>query len=267
MTELDTIRVFEPVLAEFETEEVKLWLQDMIKQIPDYIFDMPASTTGKHHNKTQCLPHGQIYHILMFCAIANYRLELKYNKEKYSDPMRRDGMRCVGILHDAIKCGWNAGKFTVHDHPILASEWVLNAEVEHNIDTELKEFIAGLCASHSGEWTTAKRGSKVVLPEPQTEEQMFCHECDYLASRNNIDMEIPEYLTEIFAAHDKEAINNFDLDNYVLGFGKYKGQRLIDVYNIKPDYVAWMAESIQRKDVQDAIAALMKRIEEDDDEL
>lgn len=265
MTGENKIKIFEPVLAEFETEEVKLWIQDMIKEIPDYIFDMPSSTTGKHHNKTQCLPHGQIYHILMFCAIVNYRLGLKYNKEKYSDPKRRDGMRCVGILHDAIKCGWDAGKFTVHDHPLLASEWVLNAETEHNIDDELKKFIADLCASHSGEWTTAKRGSKVVLPEPQTEEQMFCHECDYLASRNNIDMDIPEYLAEIFAEYDAGSIASFDLDNYVLGFGKYKGQKLIDVYNIKPDYVAWMEESILRKDVQDAIAALKARIEEDDD--
>lgn len=39
MTGEDKIRVFEPVLAEFETEEVRLWLQDMIKQIPDYIFE------------------------------------------------------------------------------------------------------------------------------------------------------------------------------------------------------------------------------------
>lgn len=265
MTGENKIRIFEPVIAEFETEEVKLWIQDMIKEIPDYIFDMPSSTTGKHHNKTQCLPHGQIYHILMFCAIANYRLGLKYNKEKYSDPKRRDGMRCVGILHDAIKCGWEAGRFTVHNHPILASEWVLNSKMEHDIDSETKEFIAGLCASHSGEWTTAKRGSNVVLPEPQTEEQMFCHECDYLASRNNIDMDIPEYLEAIFAECDAEEVSSFDLDSYILGFGKHKGERLIDVYNNHPDYVAWMYESITRKDVQNAIAALKNRIEEDDD--
>ena len=265
MTGEDKIRVFEPVLAEFETEEVRLWLQDMIKQIPDYIFDMPSSTTGRHHNKTQCLPHGQIYHILMFCAIANYRLGLKYNKEKYPEPRCRDGMRCVGILHDAIKCGWDAGRFTVHEHPMLAGEWVRTAKVEHDIDDELKEFIASLCESHSGEWTTAKRGSKVVLPEPKTEAEMFCHECDYLASRNNIDMEIPEYLTEIFEAYDAEAVSNFDIDSYVLNFGRYKGYKLIDVYNMKPDYVAWLDENIQRKEVQDAIAALKKRIEEDDD--
>ncbi len=267
MNSQDKIKVFEPVLNEFETEEVKLWLQDMIVQIPDYIFSMPSSTTGKHHNKTQCLPHGQIYHALMFCAIANYRLGLKYNKEKYPEARCRDGMRCIGILHDAIKCGWNAGQFTVHDHPMLAGEWVRTAKVEHDIDEELKEFIASLCESHSGEWTTAKRGSKVVLPEPKTEAEMFCHECDYLASRNNIDMEIPEYLNEIFGAADAQAIAEFDIDNYILPFGKYKGIKLIDVYKEKPDYVSWMKSEIRRKDVQDAIAALEKKVSEEDDDL
>ena len=68
--------VFKVLLDKFETEEVRLYCEDMIEQIPDYIFDMPSSTTGKHHNKTQCLPHGQIYHIIMFGTIANYRLGL-----------------------------------------------------------------------------------------------------------------------------------------------------------------------------------------------
>lgn len=40
--------VFKVLLDKFETEEVRLYCEDMIEQIPDYIFDMPSSTTGKH---------------------------------------------------------------------------------------------------------------------------------------------------------------------------------------------------------------------------
>ena len=209
--------VFKVLLDKFETEEVRLYCEDMIEQIPDYIFDMPSSTTGKHHNKTQCLPHGQIYHIIMFGTIANYRLGLKYNKEKkFPNPRIRDAIRCAAIFHDALKCGDGASQYTVHEHPLLAAEWVRTANVEHNIDAELKETIANMCGAHSGEWTTARRGSKTVLPEPQNETEIFVHECDYLASRSDIDMPIPEYLTEIFSESDANAVNNFDVDNYTV---------------------------------------------------
>ncbi len=268
MTNELKIKVFQKLLNEFETEEVRSYCEDMIKQIPDYIFDMPSSTTGKHHNKTQCLPHGQIYHIIMFGAIANYRLGLKYNKEKkFPEARVRDGIRCVAIFHDALKCGDGVSQYTVHEHPLLAAEWVRTANVEHDIDQELKEFIADMCAAHSGEWTTTKRGSKVVLPEPQIEAEIFVHECDYLASRSDIDMTIPEYLNEIFSESDANALNNFDVNNYVLQFGKYKGCKIYDVYLNHPDYLEWCVENIGRKDVLDAIAACKKKKLAEEDEL
>lgn len=268
MTNELKIKVFQKLLDEFETDEVRLYCEDMIKQIPNYIFDMTSSTSGKHHNKTQCLPHGQIYHIIMFGTITNYRLSLKYNKEKkFPEPRIRDAIRCVSMFHDALKCGDGTTSFTVHEHPLLAAEWVRTANVEHDIDQGLKEFIADMCAAHSGEWTTAKRGSKVVLPEPKIEAEIFVHECDYLASRSDIDMDIPEYLNEIFSESDAQAINNFDVDNYTMKFGKYKGEKIYDVYLKHPDYLQWCEENIGRKDVLDAIAACKKKYAEEDDEL
>ena len=56
--------IFKELLDQFETEEMRLYCEDMVEHIPDYIFTMPSSTSGKFHNATQCLPHGQIYHII-----------------------------------------------------------------------------------------------------------------------------------------------------------------------------------------------------------
>ena len=85
--------VFKELLDQFETEEMRLYCEDMIEHIPDYIFTMPSSTSGKFHNATQCKPHGQIYHIIMFGAIMNYRLALKCNKAKFNNPIQL----CYGI--------------------------------------------------------------------------------------------------------------------------------------------------------------------------
>lgn len=254
MTEEQKVAVFKPYLNKFETEEMRLYCEDMIKQIPDYIFEMPSSTSGKYHNQTQCMPHGQIYHIVMFAEIMNYRLALKGNQEKFKSPAQRDAMRCTPIFHDALKCGLNGSTFSVHDHPMLAGKWVRETIVEHDIDDKIKEAIARMCERHSGEWTTSKK-SKVVLPEPENTMELFVHECDYLSSRNNIDMPIPEYLKDIFADEPME----FD-ENYTIPFGKHAGMRLIDIYKHAPDYVAWMEQNINKRDVLNMIKAMKEHL-------
>ena len=256
MTREEKISVFQPYLDKFETDKMRMYCTDMIAQIPDYIFTMPSSTSGKYHNATQCQPHGQIYHIIMFAEIMNYRLALKGNQEKFKSPAQRDAMRCVPFFHDALKCGTDGGQWTVHEHPMLAGKWVRETNVEHDIEDNIKEAIARMCERHSGEWTSSKK-SKVVLPEPENAMELFCHECDILSSRNNIDMQPPEYLKDIFGEENTKV--EFD-ENYVMPFGKHAGQKLIDVYKAHPDYIAWCEENIHKKDILNMIKAMKEYI-------
>ena len=255
--------VFKELLDKFETEEVRLYCEDMIENIPDYIFTMPSSTSGKFHNATQCLPHGQIYHIIMFGAIMNYRLALKCNKEKFDNPVHRDAMRCVPIFHDAVKCGWNGSKFTVHDHPMLSGAWVRETKVEHDIDDGTKELITRMCERHSGEWTSSKR-SKVVLPEPETEMEILVHECDILSSRSDIDMQPSEYLKGVLGS--SPTTTNDNIDDYIISFGKYKGTKLVDLYNKDRSYCMWLKENSYQREVVEMIKQIeTKQIQEDDE--
>ena len=256
MTREEKISVFQPYLDKFETDKMRMYCTDMIAQIPDYIFTMPSSTSGKYHNATQCQPHGQIYHIIMFAEIMNYRLALKGNQEKFKSPAQRDAMRCVPFFHDALKCGTDGGQWTVHEHPMLAGTWVRETNVEHDIEDNIKEAIARMCERHSGEWTSSKK-SKVVLPEPENAMELFCHECDILSSRNNIDMQPPEYLKDIFGEENTKV--EFD-ENYVMPFGKHAGQKLIDVYKAHPDYIAWCEENIHKRDILNMIKAMKEYI-------
>lgn len=261
MTEEMKVAVFQPYLDKFETDEMRLYCTDMIKLIPDYIFFMPSSTTGKHHNKTQCKQHGQIYHILMFAEILNYILDLKYFQEKFKSATQRDAMRCVPIFHDALKTGEKEGPYTVFNHPLLAGNWVREAKIENDIDEKVKEAIAGMCEAHSGQWSTSKH-SKAVLPEPANDMQAFIHMCDVLSSRSNIDMDVPEYLEDIFK--DVEPDLEFDPET-TFAFGKYKGRKMIEVYNKHPDYIEWMEGNIHKRDVLNTIKAMKKYVEQDAD--
>lgn len=237
MKNKNKLSVFVPMIKNFETDLIKKYFAEMVQEIPDYIFTMSSSTSGKYHNKTQCETYGQLYHAYMFSEILNYRLNLKGNKEKYNNPILRDCMRCVPVFHDAVKCGWDGSKYTVHEHPMLAHDWVLNTVVEHDIDPKLKKLIAELCAAHSGEWTTSSR-SNVVLPEPKNDMELFIHECDILSSRNNIDMIIPNELKDLFEENFPVEIELPDINEYRISFGKHKDTLIKEV---PKDYISWLA--------------------------
>ena len=251
---MDMVKVFEGLLNKFETDEIRDYCTDMIKEIPDYIFTIPSSTSFKYHNKTQCQPHGQIFHILMFAEVMNYVLGLEYVKEKTNE-RQRDCLRCTPIFHDAIKCGLNGSQYTVHEHPMLAGEWVRNTSVEHDVDADTKAYIARLCESHSGEWTSTKR-SKTVLPKPENDEQFFVHMCDYLASRSNLDM---TYSDDVLAVLNNVEIPKQelpDINTYVLNFGKHSGEKLVDVAQSDPSYISWAKENMNREPIKSLLAQL-----------
>lgn len=255
--------VFKELLDKFETEEMRSYCEDMIEHIPDYIFTMPSSTSGKFHNATQCKPHGQIYHIIMFGAIMNYRLALKCNQEKFNSPIHRDAMRCVPIFHDAVKCGWNGSIYTVHEHPMLAGTWVRETKVEHDIDNEIKEMIARMCERHSGEWTSTKR-SKIVLPEPETEMEILVHECDILSSRSDIDMQPSEYLKGVF---DNEVPSQQQLPNineYQLTFGKHSGKTIPEIAKVDKGWLHWAKDNLTREPIVSLIKQYFEPQEDDE---
>lgn len=251
---MDKVLVFETLLNKFETEEMKDYCTDMIKEIPDYIFVIPSSTSLKYHNKTQCQPHGQILHMLMFGEVMNYILDLEYVKEKTNE-RQRDCLRCTPIFHDAIKCGTNGSQYTVHDHPLLAGEWIRDTVVEHDIDKETKAYIARLCESHSGQWTSNRRSS-TVLPKPENDEQFLVHLCDYLSSRSNIDMTYSDEVYDALGGIEVTKEDLPDINEYKLNFGKHAGMTLPEIQNVTPGYIRWAKENITREPVRSLLAQM-----------
>lgn len=253
MTKEDKQRVFEPLCRNFETDLFKDYYMDMIAEIPDYIYVMPSSTSGKFHNAKQCETYGQIYHVYMFDSILNHRLRLKLNKELYPTPEERDAMRCVPVFHDAVKCGWNGSKYTVQDHPVLAHQWVLSTKVDHDIPEEYKIMIADMCLTHSGEWNKSRSG-KIIMPEPRNSREFFIHECDILASRADLDYIIPDELKTILGDSVKPDIP--DINTYVISFGKHSGKTLLQIAETDPGYIAWAKENITREPVKTLLSQI-----------
>lgn len=243
-------KLFGLLSKNFETQEFKDYFLDMCEHIPDYILTMPSSTSGKYHNEQQCQTHGQLYHIFMFQSIIESLLRLKGNKERFPTPDERDAMRCVPAFHDAIKCGWNGSQYTVQNHPKLASEWVLQTKVDHDIRGFFKQMIADMCEAHSGEWNTNKSG-EVIMAEPRNERELLIHECDILASRKDLTWEISDELKAALDALPKQSPHD-----YVLNFGKHKGETLGEINELYPDYIRWLKENIDREPLKSMLEEL-----------
>lgn len=249
-------KILSIVKDRFETEKIKNYFLDMAEHIPDYIFTMPASTSGKFHNSKQCETFGQLYHEFMFSSIMEHRLRLKGNREKYNTPEIRDCMRCVPFFHDAVKCGWNGSRYTVPDHPMLAAQWVRETLVGHDISAEYKEMIACMCEAHSGEWNTNRAG-KQIMPEPRNDMEFFIHECDILSSRNDIDMILPKELSKILLENSalvKEEVP--DINEYIIPFGKYSGSLLIDIAKADKSYIAWAKQNLTQEPLKTLLSQL-----------
>lgn len=168
---------------------------ELIKDIPDYFFEIPASSTGKYHPQYACGPAGLFRHT---AAAAYFAHELKDANIFHLSNDDFDIAVAALILHDSCKCGVDddhQSKFTLFDHPLLAADKIKNKFIESpevTNDDELKQYraitdrIAFAIESHMGRWNTAKYSS-VVLPTPGMQPlRQFVHLCDYLASRKGI---------------------------------------------------------------------------------
>lgn len=246
-------KVFSPLAEKFETKEMKEYFLDMCEEIPDYIFTMPSSTSGKYHNPKQCERFGQLYHIYMFASILEHLLRLEHIREFAKTDKIRDAMRCVPVFHDAIKCGWNGSAYTVQEHPMLAAKWVVETAVNHDVDAKVKKFISELCAAHSGEWNKNRAGEE-IMPKPKNKYEMLIHECDILASRPDLDFVIPKELLEILGKDKGEDLP--DIETYKLPFGKHKGKTLKEIQAEDPGWIAWAKKEMKAEPAKSLIQKL-----------
>lgn len=249
MTE-ERMRFVQPILDTIENEDIREFAVVLLDDIPEYIWHVPASSTGKYHPEYSLGEGGLMRHQMAVVRFLNFFFELEqYNSKLTSREM--DLMRVSGLTHDGMKSGsqeqFSRSKYTKFEHPILMADKIRSYKGQYLADEEL-ELMADAISKHMGSWNTDKKSS-VVLPKPNDKFSRMLHVADYLASRKSLTMDFDNYIAE--APKKVE----FD-ENYTLTFGKHTGEKLIDVYYEHPDYIAWMEGTISRREVLNMIKAM-----------
>ena len=258
MTE-ERLKFVQPILNTFENEDIKEFAAVLIDGLPDYIWRVGASSTGKYHPSYSLGDGGLMRHQIAVVRFLNFLLELEQYSSKI-DNRKRDLMRVAALIHDGRKSGtqedYEKSKYTKFNHPILMADVIRSYDGQY-LNHEEIEFIANIISKHMGQWNVDKK-TGVTLPKPDDLYSELVHLADYLASRKSLTMEFENYSAPPTKVE-------FDPD-YKLNFGKYKGQRLIDVNRFTPDYVEWMETNITRQDVIDMIKAMKKYLQEQEED-
>lgn len=177
-------KIFEKELGYLKIDRIKKACLEMIKLLPDYFFEVPASSTGKYHPEYALGVGGLLRHSKAAMRIGYELLSDPSIGDKYTEK-EKDLMLMALLIHDGLKSGMPKEKYTRFDHPILMAEYLMDNEEVLGLEIEEIEFLGDVIKTHMGVWTKDYNGVE-VLEKPVTKYQNFVHMCDYLASRKSI---------------------------------------------------------------------------------
>ena len=184
---MNKVEVFKDELEYIKNERIRKSAETLIELIPDYFFEVPASSTGKYHPSFSQNEGGLLRHTKVATTIGKEVLSLEYTNNLFTDD-EKDILILSIMLHDTQKLGNPKERYTRFDHPLLAADFI----EENKEKTELKEeeitLLKRVISSHMGQWNTSNY-SNVVLPKPSDKYEFFVHMCDYLSSKKFLDVE------------------------------------------------------------------------------
>ena len=249
-------QIMSPILNTIVNDDIREFAEVLVEGLPAYIWEVGASSTGKYHPAYSLGNGGLMRHQIAVVRFLNYFFELEqYNAQFTTREM--DLMRVAGLTHDGRKSGeqtdYEHSKYTKFDHPLQMANIIRSYDGQYLNHDEL-EFCAHCIESHMGQFNT-DRNSNTVLPKPTDKYQMIVHLADYLASRKD--------LTMAFEGYEQQVTQVLNPNDYIINFGKHKGEKLIDVFKTDYSYCIWLKENSYQKEVVDMIKQIEKNQEDE----
>lgn len=181
---MSKIEHFQIELSYIKEDRIKTAAKILIEQLPDYFFEVPASSTGKYHPSYTLGTGGLVRHTKAAVRIAYELLNDPVIGNKYTTT-EKDLMLLGLIIHDGLKSGKEKSQYTKVEHPLLVVNMIKDNKNQLHLTEEELNLLCSVIASHMGPWNTDFSGNE-VLPVPKTKYENFVHMCDYLASRKCI---------------------------------------------------------------------------------
>lgn len=161
-------------------------LKKIVELLPDYFFEVAASSTGKYHPSFSLGDGGLVRHTKAAVRIAHELYSTESVTGKFTDD-EKDLMLFGLLLHDGLKHGKEKSEYTVFEHPIVVCDFIRENKDKLTLTDSEIDFITNVIETHMGPWTTDYKGNE-ILQKPVNKYQKFVHMCDFLASRKFLDI-------------------------------------------------------------------------------
>ena len=178
--------VFKKELSYIKNSKYKENALILIDLLPDYFFEVAASSTGKYHPSFSLGEGGLVRHTKAAFKIG-YELLNNESIGNIFNQEEKDLMLIAILLHDGLKHGIEKSKYTVAEHPVIICDYIKENKDKLTLTDNEIMFICNVIESHMGPWNTDYKGN-VILPKPSNKYQKFVHMCDFLSSKKFLDI-------------------------------------------------------------------------------
>ena len=178
--------IFEKELTYIKNKRYKENAEKLISLLPDYFYEVAASSTGKYHPEFAFGTGGLVRHTKVAVKLAYELANNEVIGYSFTDD-EKDLMLIALIMHDGLKHGKIKEKYVRFDHPILMANYIKENKDKLTLTDNEIEFLCNVISSHMGSFNTNPY-SDVTLPIPHNKYQRFVHMCDFLASRKFLDV-------------------------------------------------------------------------------
>lgn len=158
----------------------------MIQLLPEYFFEIPASSTGKYHPSFALGEGGLVRHTKVAVRLAKELLDNECIGNVFTSD-EKDMIIMSLIMHDGCKSGLTKGEYTVANHPSIVATLIKNNADKLTLEESELKLICGMIEAHMGPFNKDYRGN-TILPLPANKYQKFVHMCDLLASKKFLDV-------------------------------------------------------------------------------
>ncbi len=187
---MEKYEYFKKEINYIKNSRIKNSCKTMLNLLPDYFFQIPASSTGKYHPEFTLGDGGLVRHVKAAVRIAKDLLDNPSIGGKYTSD-EKDLMIMTLILHDGLKSGLVHNRYTQFDHPTLIKNYIIENKDKLELTNDEVVFVGKAIESHMGPWNKDYNGNE-VLPVPKTKYENFVHICDYLASRKYLNIKFQD---------------------------------------------------------------------------
>ena len=162
----------------------------LIDLIPDYFYEVPASSTGKYHPAFAQGDGGLLRHTKAAVRIAYEIFADNFLCKDYTD-IEKDLVIIALIMHDSCKYGLVKGKYTLVNHPMIAAKLIRDNKDKLTFTLDELDLLCGMVEAHMGPYNKDFNGN-VMMPLPKNKYEKFVHMCDLLASKKFLDVKFNE---------------------------------------------------------------------------